>query len=428
MARLSPTVHFPAKNHAPGLSIYLDKTGTISVSDTEITIEIDSIQYVIPYVGKTLEEIADQVSTSSGAFDAVALNETGQVAAGQLYIGGTGDTTPDGGQVVRFRGHIVRYGAETKIRAMLPYHENRLLPWYPRVSRGSLGITWNGVKYIFSVPEYQDQEWSPLFGMPYVDQVGVKADFIDSHTLKVQRTPLYWTRNNIGIMVDGVPIGASIVKDVDIHNGIIKLKTPLDRIDDIRVNYVYKEESLVYKDLNLNPSITHNPSIIDQTAVMYLRPYVWRGAQKRSRTVYHTVSKTISGAISAIDQGDTPVLVVGAYQVKPSGVVTDLSFTDTRSRGGGIKEDKFDAALRKNREVYSAADTGRYDGVPFPAAAAGILSLPRSILDTMSDEHIQKVVSRHLAIGGHILIDYSAGSVVGGGDFDPFIYILEDFT
>lgn len=46
----------------------------------------------------------------------------------------------------------------------------------------------------------------------------------------------------------------------------------------------------------------------------------------------------------------------------------------------------------------------------------------------MSDEHIQKVVSRHLAIGGHILIDYSAGSVVGGGDFDPFIYILEDFT
>ncbi len=426
MSQLSHSIHFPSRTNAPGLAIYLDKEGSIEVDDTEINITVGVLLHVIPYVGKTLEEIAAQISESSSAVDATALNRSGPMGAGFLYIDDEDDLTPDGGQVVRAMALTVQYTEETKIRVLMPYAENRHLPWYPRVDRGSVSMERNGVEYMFSVPEYQDQEWSSLFGFPYVDQVKARAEFVDGTTIKVARTPIHWTRNNLGLTINDVPVGATIVKDVDIHNGIIKLTIPVDQTDLIQVSYVYREDTLLYKAVNLNPSMEHNPGIIDQSVLLYLVPTLSSLGQGRKQTVNHIVSKTLTGAISSIPQTSEPTLIIGAFQVRPSGVLEDMTVTDTRTRGGGIKEAKYDEALARNREAYSTADAGRYDGIPFPAAAAGVLLLPRWILERFDADYIEEQVKRHLAVGGHILIDYTdtaPETVFDSGDFDIGAYL-----
>lgn len=395
----------PQTYHAPGLAIYLTQAGTITVDGTLVSIAIGLTTIEVPYVGKTLTEVASQISASSEAIDAVPLNRSGPLEAGFLFLDSTDDLTLDGGQIIRARAHAVRYTEDTKIRVLPPYAENRLLPWYPRVDRGSVFIERYGVKFLFAVPEYADQEWSTLFGKPYVDQVNVRAEYLGPKLVRVARTPIHWVNHNLSLLINNQR-AAGVVQDVDVHNGFVRLSTEISSSDTVRATYTYREDCLVYKGVNLNPSIEHNPGIIDQAVVIYLRPQYSSNGQARTSTVNHIVARTLTGALSSIPAANEPVLVIGAFYVRPSGVVTDIKLTDTRTRGGGVEQEKWDAALAKTREFYSASDFGRYDGVPFPAAASGVLFLPRSILDRFDADFVEKQVQRHVSAGGHLLIEY----------------------
>jgi hypothetical protein len=397
-----------SRTYSPALAIYLDLGGTISLDQSSNTISIttNSATYSFPYVGLTLAELARQISAASGFIHCNPLSESGPMAGRFLYIDSTSDLTIDGAQVIRMRGFNVRYLEETQIRVLPPYPENRLLPWYPLVDRGSVSVSKDGVRYTFSVPDYYAQEWSSLFGRPFVDQFGVKAEFVDAKTLRVPITPIFWFRNNLGLNINNAPTGASLVQDVDVHNGLIRLKVPVDKGDKIFVDYVYREERLIYKGVNINPSMEHHPTVVDQTVLIYLVPTISSNGQERTTTVNHILAKTLTGALASIPQTVEPVLVIGAFQVRPSGVINDLSVTETRSRGGGIKPEKYEEALRYNREAFSTADAGRWDGVPFPGAATGILRLPRALLDTYDRDFIEMMVHRHLAVGGTLILDF----------------------
>lgn len=416
----------PQSHHAPGLAIYLPTDASMGVDGTGITITIGEIEITVPYVGKTLVEIASQVGASSESVDAVPLNRSGPLEAGALFLSDSTDTTIDGGEIIRIRSHAIRYTEDTKIRVLPPYAENRLLPWYPRVDRGSVFIKRYGVKFLFSVPEYAEQEWSTIFGKPYVDQVDARAEFIAPKLLRLARTPIHWVHHNLGLTVNGQPTGAGIIQDVDVHNGFVKLSAEMAASDTIRATYTHREDTLVYKGVNLNPSIEHNPGIIDQAVVIYLKPTYSSNGQKRTQTVHHIVSRTLTGALTSIPATTEPVLVIGAFYVRPSGVVTDVKLTDTRTRGGGIEQKDWDAALAKNREFYSVSDFGRYDGVPFPAAASGVLFLPRSILERFDADFVERQVSRHVAAGGHILIEYAEPGTEH--DFDLADFDSGDFV
>jgi hypothetical protein len=421
-----PAHMLQSRTFSPALAIYLDLAGTISISQATHTISIttNSTTYSFPYVGLTLAELAREISSASGFIHCNPLAESGPLNGGFLYIDSVEDLTVDGAQIVRMRGFNVRYIEETQIRALPPYSESRLLPWYPLIDRGSISVSKDGVRYLFSVPDYYSQEWSTTFGRPFVDQLGVKTDFIDSKTIRVPRTPIFWFRNNLGLRVNNAPTGASLIQDVDIHNGLIKLKVPVDKGDAIFADYTYREDRLIYKGININPSVEHNPAIVDQTVLIYLVPTISSTGQERTATVNHIVAKTLSGALASIPQTSEPTLVVGAFQVRPSGVINDLSVTDTRTRGGGIKPEYYERALKYNREVFSTADTGRWDGVPFPGAATGILRLPKSILDTYDADFVETMVQRHLAVGGSLLIDYVDDPLA---TFDHFYFNPEFF-
>lgn len=399
----SPRALAPGNDFAPALVIYHDIDAVISVSNTQIVITIGSSTLTITYPGKTLQQVAAEISVSSEVVKANALNVVYQLPAGYLYF--DGELAPDGGKVIRMRGHAVKYQEETRIRGLLPYSEHRFRPWYPRLDRGKIKVKRQGVDYTFGIPEYAEQEWSTYFGAPFVDVSSERASTVAPKIIRLARTPVFWYRQNISIEINGIFMGASIVADVDEHNGFVKLTVPVTESDRILVNYVYREETLIYKDVNLNPSINQNPAVIDQIVLLYLLPESDSLGRKRSKTVYHKLSKTITGAISSIGDSAEPILIVGAYQVRPTAVLADIKLTDSRSEGGGIKEDEIQAAIAENVEIRSFADIGQYDGIPFPGAAGGVLRLHRSVVNNLGQELVELLAKKHLAAGGVIVLD-----------------------
>lgn len=403
--RVHPTSVLQGENYAPALAIYVDvDTQSVAVTATEVQVTVGPNTVTVNYVGKSLEDVAVEISASHRSVVASALQTGFTLTSGSLYLGTR--STPDGGFVVRIKAHGVRYTAETRIRTLLPYFDARTRPWYPRVDRGSVVVNKNGVRYTFSVPEYQDQVWSPRYGAPFVDQNGVRPIRLSPTVLQVSRTPVLWDGHNVFLSIDGNPLGPSIISDVDIHNGFLYLSTPLPSEAQVVATYTYEERSYVYPRVNLNPSVEHNPNIVDRTVLLYLLPFHASTGRSRSTTLHHAFGQTIAGAMESISQSEEPVLILGAYHVRPMGGALDITHRDTRVRGGGIDQEKYDDALRRNPEVQSVSDAGRWDGIPFPAAAGGVLILPRTLLDTYDADFIQKVADRHLAAGGHILLDF----------------------
>lgn len=398
----SPTSVAPGQAFAPALSIYVPTDAVLTVAATQIEIAIGVTTLIFPFVGKTLTELASQISTANPSVDCCALNRSDPLKSGQLYD--SGETTPDGGKVIRIYGLVVRYDEESKIHLLPPYPDQRSLPWYPVVNRGSVAVELHGVRWVFSIPEYHAQEWSSTFGFPFVDIFSEKPVMRSTKVLQVSRTPVLWHRRNLSLIVNGTNIGAGIVRDVDIHNGLVFLTTELSSSDRVLVNYTYREDHLVYKKVNLNPAFDQNPVIIDQSVLIYLVPQKSTLGHDRETTVRHIVARTLTGALSQLPT-DEPTLVIGAYQTRPTGVITDVRLTDTRTRGGGIKDGHWQKAVERNREMFSVSEDGRFDGVPFPGATAGVLAIPKATLDSLGLEFVEEQTRRHLAAGGYLLID-----------------------
>lgn len=399
----SPKALAPGNDWAPALAIYLDADGTISVSGTQLIVVVGGNTVTVNFVGKSLEEVAAEISVASASASCNALNVVQALEADELVD--TGELTSDGGHVIRMKRHVVRYQEETRIRVLPPYPERRSKPWYPRVDRGQVKVRRQGVDFIFGVPEYAEQEWSTYFGAPFVDVLGEQATYVSARMVRVARTPVFWHRRNISVSIDQVPMGSSVVADVDVNNGFVKLTTDISPQKRVLINYTYRERSLVYKEVDLNPSMEHNPMVIDHVVLLYVLPAADSLGHTRTSTVRHVVAKTVVGAISAIPRSDEPVLVLGAYQVRPTAVITDLQVRDARSWGGGLRKDATEDAIRLDEEVRAFADIGRYDGIPFPGAAAGVLTIERGFLDSIPQDLAEQLIKKHVAGGGLVVLN-----------------------
>ena len=267
---LNPRSLAPGRNYAPALSIYHDRDASLVVTSTQIQITIGVVVVNISYVGKSVDQIVSEICVASSAVTANALNRSYLMKSGFLFY--NGEKTADGGFVVRMRAHVVKYEEETRIRPLPPYPESRILPWYPRVDRGSIVLRRQGVDFLYSVPEYASQEWSTYFGFPFVDVVGERPTYVSQKILRTARRPVFWYRRNITLNIDGIPFGSSIIDDVDVNNGFIRLTTAVQPDARVFVDYTYRENTLVYKGVDLNPSRNHNPNAVDQTVLLYLKP------------------------------------------------------------------------------------------------------------------------------------------------------------
>lgn len=408
MSFLSPHYRCPThlvaeRDYSPALAVWgAGVSVQVGVSTVVVTVGDSSIS--VTYSDRTPAEVAAEISSSGLGCFARYMSDGPTLSNGELFH--DGETSSDGGFVVRRRGHMVQYSEETQVRLLAPYSENRLLPWYPRLDRGNVVMDVGGARFLFGVPEYGDQEWSTYFGAPFVDVVGERPNFVGKKTLRVARTPVFWERGNMVLLVDGAPVSGSVIKDVDENNGLVYLVNDLRSNARLSISYTYREDSFVYRGIDLNPTYQHNPAVLDQTVLIYLVPISSSLGRTRSSGVRHAVFRSLRGGIASLRRDDEPVLVLGAYNVRAVGNKNEVAIRDARALGGGVDEEKWDDALLKTEGVRSIADLGRWDGVPFPGSCAAVVVLPTSLRDQYGTAVVEGRIKKHVAVGGNVLVEY----------------------
>jgi len=98
--------------------------------------------------------------------------------------------------------------------------------------------------------------------------------------------------------------------------------------------------------------------------------------------------------------------VFAVQTVSPS----DIQKSDIRIRGGGIREDEIDNALKMQDETQWNWDIGYWDGQPYPGMGAMLIELPREILKEVggnfSRKQVREIVEKHIGHGVHPIIKY----------------------
>jgi hypothetical protein len=399
------------KSH--GLIIYYNNVGTfgtdftISGNDSGLVLEQISPSKTteIPYTGDSIKSLETAINISNMPFNAIALNEAINLATGELNLN-TSTPNYDGGYFLDLKRHIVKYNEETRIRVSGVSSTFRRDPWYPRIDLGKILKEYRGKTYLFSIPEYEHQLWHAIYGKPY-RQVIAPLTFLADKKYSAGFSQIYYRDNNIKILTDlGVEI-PNLVSDVDENNGYIYIKEKLSDSIQLRASLTIKENSFIYKDINLNPAIEHNPGVAGRYVLIYLKPAeINPDGVVRKKSIYHAISNGLLNAISSLPKSTEPILILGAYHIRQTNNYKDTNILDTRSRGGGIKDSEYESTLEINKNVYSSSDVGFLDGVPYPGSSVIIAEIPEEIKEIMTVAEIKRRITKHVTLGVDTLLEF----------------------
>jgi hypothetical protein len=88
----------------------------------------------------------------------------------------------------------------------------------------------------------------------------------------------------------------------------------------------------------------------------------------------------------------------------------NISISDIRIKGGGIRPNRIKEALNLQDEIQWFWDEGYWDGQSYPGMGAVIVEVPRSLLEevggSFTRQQIQDAVEKHMAAGSHPIIRY----------------------
>lgn len=408
-----PVHYVEKKDMSRGLVLYHSNSGTFgtdfSISGTDTSVVLEQMYPAktieIGYIDKNIRDFQRDINVSNLPFKAVALNEALNLDTGELV---TNTSTPnyEGGYFIDLKRHVVRYQEETRIRIDGVSDSIRTAPWYPRIDIGTISKSHGGKNYIFSVPEYENQLWHPIYGRPYKPGAD-KGLFSDRKKISLKDKPLYYRDSNIDISVDGgVPL-YDMIEDVDEQNGFIYLKEELPQNSEVFVEYTYKDHSYVYDKINLNPAIEQNPGIAGRYVLIYLKPTeVHPDGISRSKSIHHKVANNLLDAIVSLPYENEPILILGGYHIRQTNTVEDSNILDTRTRGGGIKDTEYSSSLEKNKNTYSVTDVGFADGVPYPGSSVIVAEIPEEVKDVMTVAEIKRRISKHVTLGVDTLLEF----------------------
>lgn len=316
------------------------------------------------------------------------------------------DVSLEGAVLIRAFRHSIHYLEDTRINLELPYFSSSYEPWYPRIQSGTVSVVKDGKKFIFSVPEYETQEWDLYQGKPYKRVYGEPGRLITDKKVRVSRTPIFWNGSNIEILTDNEAYHPSYIEDVDRWNGFVYTKNKLPTNNSVIFNYTYKERYYVYKGIDLNPTFTHNPLVLNKVVLFYLIPWKSDSGIFHSKTVMHSVGSTVEDARNRIKDYGFPILILGAIHVNNKTSFEDISILDTRTLGGGLyKEDK-EVLVQAYPELNYLFDVGVYDGIPYPGNSSVVFSIPNKYLKSLDRREISNRATRNLSAGILPIYDY----------------------
>ncbi len=412
---------------------------SISIDEDELEVSDGDDDVIIAYQGKSLREIATAINSVVRKVFAKTCIDIGSesIISGSLITPNEPNLRiTNSPYTIFYKGVISRPEETSIIQLKPPRAKSGLEPWYARISKGKFGIRFNDTSlynypgispdtvYIFGVPEFKNQEWSLNYGAPYKDVAGEKpysieySSYIKGSILSVSKTPIYYRNKNISISINGANQSSSIIKFVDENNGLIYLNQKLNPNSDIRVDYSFKETDYEYDAIDLNASTNHNPLLVDTYVAFYLKPIKADGSIiSGGKGVFHEVYNTRSQAktklalpIKGVQTSSyplyEPVIYLGSMTVRQSSTYKDFEVIDTRTRGGGIKEDLVEQVRSRWREAEFFFDIADFNGIDIPGNAGVIIEAKKDLQDKFERDELKERASKSVAVGIVPLINF----------------------
>jgi hypothetical protein len=312
--------------------------------------------------------------------------------------------------------------------------------WYIKIKAGSFTRRMDetgevvpsgfGTLYQYYISEYDENPWSLDFGKPHIKIQAEEPTIVDRNTIRLKHVPLlvepsgvfyndgFPPSGYIHVHLNGVQLDENNIYDWDVNSGTVQLTKSVGLTDDIAVTYNYREDYYVYQGfvgsgklfpetgpfewygLDLNPTPTHNHGMFASgvTAHIFVGPS-WDLTNEiffDHAPCYHNYTGEPSGSLD---------FYLGSVSLVQSSRASDVSVTDTRSRGGGLNPDAdIDRIIGGQPESQFFWDVGFFDGQAFPSNGVLVIHLPKE-LQSREDE-VREKVNKHLAYGEYAVIDF----------------------
>ena len=398
-------------------------TYSVTVGSSTIVLSNGTTSYTVTYSNKSSKQVAIELSNSPFLIKVVPILDVKSIGPSELKSSGSvlasgfdiEDRTTDGrGAIVRITRYVASYNKVSAIGVAAPYPNDSLMPWWARITIGSFSQLYKGIVYHFGVPEWKNQTWSLNFGQPFVDVEGESANFLNKTTIQLSRKNILYKNNIFLYSAGGTTSIQNAIKFVDTINGIVYLNEGLSLPKDLLVDYTYYENSYQYKYLDLNGHFSRNPYVLDKYVVFYLLPYKASNGYERLRTVFHSIGSSIEDAVYKIDTENAlePIAILGAINIRPYFNNSSVSVTDTRSFGGGLRDDEVgQIAERKFKESQYFFDITRKEGIPYPGAASVVVDIPKYLKEVLSIAEIRDKIYKNIAAGVYPIIRFQDSEI-----------------
>jgi hypothetical protein len=326
--------------------------------------------------------------------------------------------------------------------------------WHIDINRDSFVDNKIDRLYIYEIPEflYQDIYW--IDGYPCMKYFEEEVSVVDEHTVELKNAPLFikTETNEEGIKV---PSNISLkdtagneytVKNWDIENGLLYVDENII-YKKIIADYVVRQNKFKYRgyydengqfiQLDINPrsghfystkdiknggAVTHNIPSYKLTSKMisiYLKPeYVIDGNEiitRNGETLFHTINNDIhisqnhpmiNSDIENNYYSYEDVKLISRVFIVPITNPEKLEVTDTRTRGGGIKEKLIKEVKKIDRNAEFYWDIGKWNGKSYPSNGVVVIELPEEVLERFTHNEIVARVEKQVALGVLPVIEY----------------------
>ncbi|MFW6029848.1 MAG: hypothetical protein ACOCRO_06295, partial [Halanaerobiales bacterium] len=212
------------------------------------------------------------------------------------------------------------------------------------------------------------------------------------------------------------------------------------------IEYFYKENWYKYNGyydengnfihLDLNPRVGHfctlkNPytsnqpemvptsSLFNTPVHLYIRPKTRYNKVadevifENDETLFHVVGEKLaeSHPYIASDIGNgyyefEDVKLIATMYIKPYLNTDKINMLDTRSRGGGFEDIKYNYLDNTHKDIKPVFDEFPWNGIPYSRNSVVVLDLPKTILKTFTETEIREKVNKYLALGTLLVINY----------------------
>lgn len=342
------------------------------------------------------------------------------------------------------------------IKVNAPRNDGLLESWYPMIQFGHysqiLDQYGTHIKVCYTMPEYDEQYYSPVHGKPFVDVIAEKVTILNSHMVKTSCYPLFIKTAipetiRLYKKVDDEEFDITI-KDVSFSDGIIVTLDTISENDNILCDYTYVEENYIYRGfwrnaddfarIDLNPNMYHTYSDLNYTPSMtkpsknlfnkviyfFMRPTVEYEVDAENDSLIYDLendedigkviaenSETLYHQIDNAQPESDHDIYIGSVYIRQNTSLHSTILVDSRTRGGGVLQSMSDS-LRRELEPESDyyLDIGYYDGEPYQENGVIIIRLDNSLLKEFGGRFtqgdIEAKVKRWLGFGVYPIIEY----------------------